>query len=258
MKLQRGQYQFLMMGLLSTMIWGCQPTTEVPAEPQAAVESQPKDLLLQVKNEKVALAQPQLCDMKECTRFDIQTLQTNVDWINVYFISRLEALEPQAFKKQDLVSLEGVNPEQLGLNQSHLHVRYLGQNQALATFVLHSYNYSAGAAHGMYHNEYINFDLNQKKRFSLKDMIKKGKKQQFAEALYHANYTWLQEHQIALDQLKLSDNFYYGSQGIVLVYPLYEMASYAEGMTELVLPYSLAKDLIQPVYLPVLPEYGTL
>lgn len=256
MKLQRGQ--LITVGLLSFMLWGCQPTTEAPTEAQTVVETQPKVMLIDVQNEKVALAQPQLCDTKECIRFDMQTLKTNVDWIDRYFLERLQALEPKAFQEQPKISLEGVDPEQLTLNHSHASVRYIAQNHALATFVIHSYSYTAGAAHGMYHDEYVNFDLTQKKRLHLKDIIIKGKKQQFAEDLYQANYTWLQDHQISLDQLKLSDNFYYGPQGIVLVYPLYEMASYAEGMSELVLPYSMAKDLIQPAYLPVLPEYSAL
>ena len=56
-------------------------------------------------------------------------------------------------------------------------------------------------------------------------------------------------------KLQLSDNFYYGASGIVFVYPLYELASYAEGMPELKLPYQMAKGLFKPEYLPNLPNY---
>ncbi|MGL5403789.1 MAG: RsiV family protein, partial [Acinetobacter sp.] len=46
----------------------------------------------------------------------------------------------------------------------------------------------------------------------------------------------------------------YGVNGIVFVYPLYELASYAEGMSELTLPYYSAKKFIKSEYLPSLPK----
>ena len=46
--------------------------------------------------------------------------------------------------------------------QSMIYVRYLGQNYNLASFELFTYTYSAGAAHGMYHKEYVIFDLAHK------------------------------------------------------------------------------------------------
>ena len=48
---------------------------------------------------------------------------------------------------------------------------------------------------------------------------------------------------------------YYGANGLVFVYPLYELASYAEGMPELVLPYYATAQLIKLEYLPSLPQY---
>ena len=77
-----------------------------------------------------------------------------------------------------------------------------------------------------------------------------------ADALYEANSNWLQQHNIERAKLQLSDNYYYGVNGIVFVYPLYELASYAEGMSELTLPYLMTKDLIKAEYLPSLPEYS--
>ncbi|HAS98268.1 MAG TPA: DUF3298 domain-containing protein, partial [Acinetobacter nosocomialis] len=37
---------------------------------------------------------------------------------------------------------------------------------------------------------------------------------------------------------------------------VYELASYAEGMTELTLPYSEAAKFIKPEYLPSVPNYN--
>ena len=41
-------------------------------------------------------------------------------------------------------------------------VRYLGQNANMASFVIESETYNQGAAHGMYHKEYVIFDLKTK------------------------------------------------------------------------------------------------
>ena len=107
----------------------------------------------------------------------------------------------------------------------------------------------------MYHVEYVNFDLQAKKRLALQDVLAKGAEAKVLSALYDANSMWLEEHNIERGKLQLSDNFYYGASGIVFVYPLYELASYAEGMTELNLPYQMTKGLFKPEYLPNLPNY---
>ena len=90
---------------------------------------------------------------------------------------------------------------------------------------------------------------------ALSDILVKGAEQQVLDALYDANTMWLDQHNIERSQLKLSDNFYYGANGLVFVYPLYELASYAEGMTELNLPYTELTQLVKAEYLPSLPHY---
>ena len=141
-----------------------------------------------------------------------------------------------------------------GLNQNSIYVRFISQQNNLATFVIQTYTYAAGAAHGMYHNEYVTFDLSTQKRLALTDILKPNVEAKVAEQLYDANSNWLIQKNITRDKLQLSDSYYYGVNGIVFVYPLYELTSYAEGMPELKLPYQTAKDLIKPEYLPSLPQ----
>lgn len=140
------------------------------------------------------------------------------------------------------------------LSESSTYVRFVGQNYNLATFAIQSYTYPAGAAHGMYHQEFVNFDLSDKKHIRVQDLVKDGMDQKLRDELYAANQNWLDEHNIKKDQLQVSDNYYYGVNGIVFVYPLYELASYAEGMSELTLPYYAAKEFIKAEYLPSLPK----
>lgn len=66
----------------------------------------------------------------------------------------------------------------------------------MAAFALESYSYSAGAAHGMQHVEYVNFDLKAKKRLLLQDVLLKGAEAKVLDSLFDANAMWLASHDI--------------------------------------------------------------
>ncbi|WP_374663358.1 RsiV family protein [Acinetobacter sp.] len=242
-----------------SMLTACQPRNEPvndkeKSAPAAEVKAESIPLI-ESKAAVMKLMKPDACDAEGCTRYSIQTVETNVDWINQYFTNRMKKADPIAFSNtpNEKVNLsEGADP---GLNQSTTTVRYISQWGKIATFALESYTYTAGAAHGMSHVEYINFDLKAKKRLALQDILAKGADSKVLSALYDSNSMWLEEHNIERSKLQLSDNFYYGASGIVFVYPLYELASYAEGMTELNLPYHMVKGLFKAEYLPNLPNY---
>ncbi|AOA57629.1 hypothetical protein BFG52_04170 [Acinetobacter larvae] len=235
------------------MLGACQEKPETQVNQQQATQSQDVQLI-QSQNEKIADAKAQFCDEDGCTLYDLQTVKTNLPWLNDYFKQRFHKDLPDAFTEANTVKT-GQQKASAALSQSRMWVRYVGQNQKLATFVIQTYLYGAGAAHGMSHQEYVNFDLSSQQRLSLDDIILPGRSQQLLKQLYDANSIWLQAHQISPEKLELSDNFYYGANGIVFVYPLYELASYAEGMSELTLPYSQAQALMKKQYLPTLPTY---
>ncbi|MGE8560060.1 MAG: RsiV family protein [Acinetobacter sp.] len=240
---------------------GCQerpaPKTEqtTTTKQQAKSETIP---LIQAKVVPVKLSKPEACEAEGCMQYDIQTVETNVKWIDDYFIDRVKKADPIAFStapNQKINTSEGANPN---LSQSSTYIRFVSQQYDQATFAIQTYTYSAGAAHGMYHQEFVNFDLKNKKRLALQDIVVKGAEQQVLDTLYDSNSLWLDQHSIEREKLKLSDNFYFGANGIVFVYPLYELASYAEGMTELTLPYVALNKLVKAEYLPSLPKYPSL
>lgn len=258
--LQRRSYAIYLSAVLSTalLLQACQPkqkTDNAPASESTTPETkQHFNGLISAKTVPMTLPSPQACDGTECTDYEVQRIETNQKWINDYFISRIKKDIPLAFDPAAKTTVKE-NLEDVDVSKTSMVIRYIGQNDKLATFVLSNSMYTAGAAHGMYHNEYVNFDLKQKKRIALEDLLVDGAENQVVKALYDANSMWLSDHSIIPEKLKLSDNFYYGAQGIVFVYPLYELASYAEGMTELVLPYHMVNNLIKPEYLPNLPSY---
>lgn len=235
---------------------GCQ---EKPAPQQEkATEAKAQAVqLIQAKVIRVDLPKKQFCDEGGCTQYDLQTIQTHIAWIDDYFLTRIKKDVPDAFDQTQPVPQTATEAEApKGLNQNSIYVRFISQQYNLATFVIQSYVYAAGAAHGSYHNEYVTFDLTTQKRLALTDILKPNMEAKIAEQLYDANSNWLQQHDITRDKLQLSDNYFYGANGIVFVYPLYELASYAEGMPELKLPYNVAKDVVKPEYLPSLPQYS--
>ena len=236
---------------------GCQPKPEVAEKSTSSTPAKNTEAavpLVEARVVPVKVNKTESCDAEGCTQYDLQTVQSNVPWIDQYFIERIHKAEPKAFSHAPNEKIN-LQPEIPQLNQRSIYVRYLGQNHALASFVLENYSYTAGAAHGIYHQEFVNLDLKKKKRLQLTDVMKSGVEQKLLDQLYEANSLWLQQHNIERSTLKLSDNFYYGANGIVFVYPLYELASYAEGMIELTLPYPSAVSLIKTEYLPNLPNY---
>ena len=236
------------------ILTACQPKNEVDNENNSSSKSASTVELIVAKTVELKTPQSQSCDESGCTRYQFQTVETNLAWINEYFRDRILKADPVAFQKDSSApKVEAV--EEKDVNQSTVIVRFVGQNQHLATFEMLTYSYSAGAAHGMYHKEFVNFDLKHKKRIALEDLMVSGAEDQLRDMLYDTNTNWLMEHTIDKDRLKVSDNFYYGANGIVFVYPLYELASYAEGMSELTLRYQSSQKLIKAEYLPNLPHY---
>ena len=245
------------VSLAALVMAGCQERP-APQKEQVKVEKQEASStipLIQAKVVPVKLSKPEACDAEGCTQYEIQTVKSNLKWVDDYFIDRVKKADPIAFSttpNEKINAAEGASPN---LSQSSTYIRFVSQQYDRATFAIQTYTYSSGAAHGMYHQEFVNFDLKNKKRLALQDIMVKGAEQQLLNTLYDSNSIWLEQHSINREKLKLSDNFYYGANGIVFVYPLYELASYAEGMTELTLPYSALTKLIKAEYLPSLPKY---
>ncbi|ANF82287.1 hypothetical protein A3K93_08835 [Acinetobacter sp. NCu2D-2] len=237
------------LGLGSVTLMGCQQESEPSTE---SVQNEAVLPLIQAHTEKVTGVQSLSCEKEGCTRYDLQSVKTNVDWIDQYFYDRIKRAEPVAFKVNQAKQESEVDVN--SLDQRNIRVGYLGQQANLATFVMKSYQFKTGSEFGMYHHEYVNFDLTQKKRLALEDILKKGVDAKLLDQLYDANMLWLQAHDIEKAQLKLSDNFYINAQGLVLVYPLYEMADYTTGMPELKIPHDQLAALLKPEYLPNLAQ----
>ena len=215
--------------------------------------------LIQAQTTPVSLSKDQVCHLEtpeesaSCTKYHLQSIKTNVPWIDQYFHERLKQEHKEAFDPAPLPEVT-LDPELPSTNYSTASVRYVSQHYQLATFEYFSDYFPAGAAHGMHHVDYVVFDLKQKQRLTLNDIVVPAQKEALKAELFDYNSEWLEQRHIALKDFELSNNFYFGASGLVFVYPVYELASYAEGISELKLPYWALKDKILAQYLPQLPE----
>lgn len=256
----------MIASLISVLVGGllgCQPQQE-PQQQVETSQTETATALIQAHIVPVKGVQTLSCEKDDCTKFDFQTIQSNVPWIDDYFLERIRRAEPVAFQVNESAASEvmptgtaselQVQPEQAltSVEQRAIQVAFLGQRNDFATFVIKSYQVKTGAEHGLYHNEYVNLDLTQKKRLALQDVMKKGSEQKLLDALYEANIFWLNAHDIDKSKLKLSDNFYFAASGLVLVYPLYELVDYGLGMPELKVPYVALNGIVEPQYLTAL------
>lgn len=133
----------------------------------------------------------------------------------------------------------------------------LNATSPLVTVVLNSSRY-LGGAHGSSSQDYFHFDLDQKKRIELKDIIQKNQYKTLERKAYTAFQQWVADNELADNiqdyeqvwKFKLSQNFYLAKQGLILQYAEYEIGPYVVGLPRLEIPYSELQSILKTVYLP--------
>jgi hypothetical protein len=235
--------------LLTVSMLGCQPQSSSVAK----LAQTDRVVQIEAKTVPIKGAAKVVCEIEGCVSFDLQTVDSNIDWINQYFIERIQHTEPVAFTK-----VTQKNPKKADephyLDQRFIKVEFIGQRAHLAIFALKSSNLARNKNASLKHVEYINFDLKQKKRLALSQLLLNGGEQKLLNAMYRVNAQWLNTQGIQQQQLKLSDNYYFDTTSLVMVYPAGELAPAAAGMTELKVSYADLKEVIRPEYLAILQQ----
>lgn len=251
------QIKFSASLIMVAMLCACQPNNSPPSSATASANSVEKEIndtqivAIEAKIMPFELPQAKVCLAgKNCTLYRIDLLQTNLPWMNQYLLAKLKQQYPAPFTTATSTVDNSAEFSAKANDSVAVTLRYLGQHGRWADVMIEHSHYGAGAAHGTYQHEYIHFDLKKKTTFKLDQVLKADMHEAFLDALYEANQSWLQAHQQKRSDLSLVDNFYFNQKGLVLVYPLYELASYAEGLTELTLPYSMSHEFLQPEYIP--------
>ena len=179
-------------------------------------------------------------------------LKTNVAWLNDLLWSELvkndfgenvSKTRDQMLSKYKTIwndvkaSLEK-EPE-LGFS-SNTWMMFVGQKEKLATFAIRYYSYTGGA-HGLGGSEYLTIDMTTHKVLTLSDIIEQKKLPEVKELLwsFYTDDGRIKDEEAFTKKtdFDVSENFYLAHDGIHFIYHVYEIASYAAGEQDLVIPW---------------------
>ena len=197
-------------------------------------------------------------------------LKTNIDWLDELLWTELVKNEfgENAPKTRDQMlskyktiwndvkeSLEK-EPE-LGFS-SNTWMMFVGQKEKLATFAIRYYSYTGGA-HGLGGSEYLTIDMTTHKVLTLSDIIEQKKLPEVKELLwsFYTDSGRIKDEEAFTKKtdFDVSKNFYLAHDGIHFIYHEYEIASYAAGEQDLVIPWAwlqrenlLTSDFVKQKY----------
>ncbi|MDX1803528.1 MAG: DUF3298 domain-containing protein [Alcanivorax sp.] len=129
----------------------------------------------------------------------------------------------------------------------------MGRQGTLLTFELQSYEFTGGA-HGMPGLAYLHWDLADKHAIALADLLQPGQSQAFWTQAKQRHQQWLKQHKLGASfqqswPFEKTDNFYLGDDGLTLQYNVYQLAPYAMGQPQLVIPYAQLDGILKPAYM---------
>ncbi len=140
------------------------------------------------------------------------------------------------------------------LSTSEVDVIMQSMTDRLLLYHLGTYSYMAGGAHGIYANNYVTYDLLTEKAVSLDEII--------ADTTLLRDVTYKaikQAYDYDKDDLFIPDNgllplprdFYIEGSALHVVYQVYEIASYAQGMIDApIYPHMLKPEEMKRLYTP--------
>lgn len=148
-------------------------------------------------------------------------------------------------------------------DQVELIARPRYRNAHLTVVELTSGQYRTGMAHGIQGTQFINWDNDNDVALVLDDLLQPGAQGAFQDVLRQAHAQWLKENASNIDSIDdfnrmwpfaPTDNVALTDLGLVVKYQSYEIAPYAWGQPELLIPYSHLRGLLRARYLP--PQAG--
>ena len=211
------------------------------------------------------------CEGDGCPQVDIQRLETDKPWINQFLdqkileLSNVQLSEQPAklttlqanvdrfvqAAKQDSIARGAPVPYTMQITPE-----FLGEKGNTALFKLSAAFYTGGA-HGSALDNYYTLDLKQKKQLRLADIMLAEQQPKLHELVHQQYADWVKQNDLSADlakyeqdwPFKLTDNFTFGSEGLVFSYGQYEIGPYAVGMPEFTIPYAQLTGIIKPEYL---------
>lgn len=250
----------VLMVLAALLLGGCQK--EVPPAPVASAEKPaPAPVVLQdflpLATEAVRWQRQRPgCKGRQCA-------EVKADYLRFPASPELSAVLEQALLKMAATEPSASATVSAYANQfladagAHyglwLNARVLRQQGPLLALQLDVNQYTGGA-HGMPLTRYLNIDRRSGKVLVLDDVVQAGQRPALTALLQQAHAQWRQGQGLAGDwPFRETDNFTLAEAGLRFKYDAYDIAPYALGQPEFLLPYSALQAVLKPEWLPGAP-----
>jgi hypothetical protein len=108
-----------------------------------------------------------------------------------------------------------------------------------------------GGAHGQPATRYLNYDRRSGKFLTIDDVVQDGKRPLLLQKQKAAVLAWQMQQGIGSESWPFveSSNFALDKDGLRFKYQAYDIASYAMGEPEILLPYGELQDVLKPDFL---------
>lgn len=158
-------------------------------------------------------------------------------------------ITPGTLKPVDEVVSDGAN-----ISSGEVTLRLQDMGERLLTYHIHRYYYAALAAHGIYANNYVTYDQKTEKAVAMTDviadttMLRIATLKSIKQTLdYDTDDLFLPDNGL----LPLPSDFYIEDNTLHVVYQVYEIASYAQGMIDApIYPYMLKPEQMKRLFTP--------
>ena len=132
----------------------------------------------------------------------------------------------------------------------------MGEVKGILSYCVERYVYTGGA-HGSNFRQFVNYDLQTGEQIDEEQLFAENYQEPLTQLLLQ--YMVEQNDEIALiqdlqeagynvDDIHPNDNFYLAEEGITYVFNPYDIAPYALGETEILIPWSALQNILKPEF----------
>ncbi len=203
---------------------------------------------------------PTVINGKPCTELQQALLMALTDsaQLNTLDLAMEYLLKPSPYLQPDSMSPQPVDVisvvEGDNLSSSEINVKLQDMGDRLLTYHIYTYEFMARAAHGIYSNRFVTYDLKTGKTIGMQDIIAdttllrttilKSIKQTYD---YSEDDLFIPENGL----LPLPTQFYFKDNVLHAAYQVYDIASYAQGAIDApIYPYMLKPEEMKRLFTP--------
>ena len=132
----------------------------------------------------------------------------------------------------------------------------MGEVKGILSYCVERYVYTGGA-HGSNFRQFVNYNLQTGEQIDEEQLFAENYQEPLTQLLLQ--YMVEQNDEIALiqdlqeagynvDDIHPNDNFYLAEEGITYVFNPYDIAPYALGETEILIPWSALQNILKPEF----------